>query len=738
MSIFQCSRYVSIFLMALWVCLWSQKTNACSNGCSHDPKTDPPSATGWTHTTSTVLDGSAFNAVGASGCSGIDATVSAWVPTGGNNGCHGTTLIFEGTTYTLTGNWNLSGGNGGRGGNAILDTETPALSENGASGGHGGDGGFLIICADTVIIDSSFTFVSNGGNGGSGGLGTSIYDCPDPSAKAGDGGDGGNGGRYGGIVINGNIVWPSGWDNTFLNGSTCPGSGGNGGNGGSIGVYVSSPQYGTGIPGNGGKGGTTTLTPCVRSHNGYSVNPDSCISTYGDGGQGGTACKEGESCEDCSLFAPWVGTEGASGFRPWNSTSLCGVPLSGILNNCATVENCGILELECDNSISGRLTEFPTRFATTSCDEGISLTLYYVDVPVTGTQVLATFVHASDYGIVSILTGQCPGASEDPNSLIERACDASDTDPTVQAFWTSTTDNQRIYIGIYSEVADGQELEISCVTPSPGTDACGSSFFGEEFVYTGLIHDGVSTTNHPTACYSSASLLNDRWFKIYVPERSFVTASFASTVSAAGVGIYGGTCTALSEVGCQLAGHSTPVITRVVEPGYYWIRVAILTSATPSSSQSLTVTTVPVPAGDVCSTAIEAIVDWEEEPYSFGGSITSIASASGQSASCLGTGWLDRWYVVELPTPQSSMYVSFSGGSVNQSAIAVYHRNCSTLLHCTSRSTPGSLSINGILNPYAEEPPEHQTPEDLIFFVRLATNGASTTTQYLTINVTSE
>ncbi|SHH63811.1 outer membrane autotransporter barrel domain-containing protein [Pollutimonas bauzanensis] len=166
--------------------------------------------------------------VGGDGGAGKNFDQSKQVGASGGGG-GGFGLVLTGTQQIIS-SLDITGGDGGNGGQGILD------SFSSAGGGGGGEGGGGVLLTDTSSFINNATL--QGGKGGDGGgtggpPGFSPFIAPPSTANGGDGGDGGAGVELvkGGSITNNGFIW-----------------GGAGGNGGV------SYDGSNGIQGNGGAG----------------------------------------------------------------------------------------------------------------------------------------------------------------------------------------------------------------------------------------------------------------------------------------------------------------------------------------------------------------------------------------------------------------------------------------------------------------------------------------------------
>jgi len=285
--------------------------------------------------TGAVTIGGSISVKGGSGGTGGDVLSGSGgsagaVGAGGSGGSGGQIAIYAYGTQgapgglTISGTFDLSGGNGGAGGSV-------GGGGNGGSGGDGGDAGFIGIQAGEGIavltlsdLTISGNITANGGSGGSGGSSASGY--------AGNGGDGGEGG-----VVNVNIN--SAQVRSLLISGTMDLNGGSGGAAGSGRgapssficspyCYYVPPKGGGGDAGDGGSvtvnasrttiGGDATITGTITARGAAGGQGASSAYGGGPGGHGGSG----------GSVAFW----GQSGYSNSYAFSVGNVTISGALD----------------------------------------------------------------------------------------------------------------------------------------------------------------------------------------------------------------------------------------------------------------------------------------------------------------------------------------------------------------------------------------------------------------------
>ena len=225
-----------------------------------------------------ITVGGTLSTHGANGANGSPDGSGPTLAADGLPGMNGgnVNITLNGGALTLANNIDMTGGNGGAGGNATITTQ-PA-----GNGGAGGNGGALTVTgANTVTLSPGAIITTNGGSGGVGGNNT--HDIQ------GAGGDGGNGGNINITAKNINVT------TAILNQ--------NGGAGNNAGTTTGTPADPVGGGGNGGNAGNTTFTTLnggsliasgltINANGGVGgqggVVPDPVIlASAGDGGNGG-------------------------------------------------------------------------------------------------------------------------------------------------------------------------------------------------------------------------------------------------------------------------------------------------------------------------------------------------------------------------------------------------------------------------------------------------------------------
>ncbi len=246
------------------------------------------------------------------GGNGADATSP---DNAGSDG--GTAVVAGGLVVNMTGNLNITGGNGGAG----CEGKTGTHTSNAGNGSNGGNGGMAIDCQSVSIINPSVKISIIGGNGGNGGKGGYIPDGSNNDgmydiADAGNGGNGGNGGAPITLASLSNISC-----------SSLELKHGNGGNGGA-----------------GGKGGNPAVLsndyrPDQKSAGGHGGNGGSGF-VAGNGGNGGKG--GGSYGTDTWNHSPWLGVCGSGGNGGNGGNKICGVSYSnGVAQSLITNVDCG-------------------------------------------------------------------------------------------------------------------------------------------------------------------------------------------------------------------------------------------------------------------------------------------------------------------------------------------------------------------------------------------------------------
>ena len=188
---------------------------------------------------------------------------------GGNGGRGGNAVMFVEANELQGINLTCSGGSGGCGGNAA-DGQT--VMANGGLGGNGGNAK-LNITSTSDFRDISGRIECFGGVGGSGGNGGW------PGTTVGDGGNGGNAGSGGSATLE-----ISSQSSIELKQGSVTSIGGLGGNGGKRGIKGTSGGA-NGLPGNGGKGADSILY--IDSEGSIIADSTPIVCLGGNGGSGG-------------------------------------------------------------------------------------------------------------------------------------------------------------------------------------------------------------------------------------------------------------------------------------------------------------------------------------------------------------------------------------------------------------------------------------------------------------------
>jgi hypothetical protein len=258
--------------------------------------------------------GSTLTVSGSIDCSGGAGSVGAGPGgAGGAGGQGGTAGLTATTTLTVTGTVDCSGGMGGAGAPGSPGTSGGPGSAGG-NGGVGGAAGIIHLSAGSPPSVAGATLLLNAGSGGTGGAGGpgdtgGVGGAGGNGGVGGSGGVGGDGGQggAGGVGGNGGVGAEGGYGGSGGFGGA-GGSGGNGGVGGSGGLGGNG-----GLDGAGGQGGSGGVGGDAGA--GGSEGPGGNGGSGGSGGAGSMPSANGGSGGNGGNGAPGsvTGTGGAGG-----------------------------------------------------------------------------------------------------------------------------------------------------------------------------------------------------------------------------------------------------------------------------------------------------------------------------------------------------------------------------------------------------------------------------------------